>query len=131
MIRRMAVVLLGAIMVAGSAAVALANHGAWANGCHAGATCWWDGSLGWSANVHSDHRDIDTFPNAYSSGNSIGWSTDYIENDMNSYHAHIYRWDNYDVHLVCINPGSSYVYDARGTQTGSWLGHPGSLSWCR
>lgn len=124
--RRTSLSLIVALLVVGSTTVALANHGAWANGCHDGATCWWDGAYLWSANVHSDHRDIDTFPNTYSSGNSLGWSTDYIQNDMNLTHADIYKWSNYNTPIGCLNPNQSQPLDVRGSATGSWLGEPGN-----
>ena len=122
----MSLALVVALLVVGSTTVALANHGAWANGCHDGATCWWDGAYLWSANVHSDHRDIDTLPNTYSNGNSLGWSTDYIENDMNWTYARFYRWPNWGVAIWCLNPNDPLVLDVRGTPTGSWRGGSGS-----
>ncbi len=111
--------------MAGSATVALADHD-WIDGCADGNACFWEGTPWWSEAKSSDHRDANTYADLYYSGKSVGWHTDWVENEMNSTHAHIYRWSNYSSHLGCLDPNDPDELDVRGIETASWMGHSGN-----
>lgn len=125
--------LVAAALVAITVTPVLADHD-WASGCSNGNTCWSEVNYG-GGYMQSDHRDSYTNNDYYASGTppqTIGFQTDYFRNKMNVTHAHVYRNQSYSSELFCVNPGSSVWYYVGGTtSTSSWLGHGGSLGWCR
>ena len=128
MTRRILIAILAASMAFVPTTAAFADHD-WIDACADGNACFWEGAWLYSPVKSSDHRDANTYGDLYTNGASVGWDTDYVDNDMNFTHAHIYRFSNYTTELFCLNPNHG-PRNVSGTTTASWKGHPGSLSWC-